>query len=98
MKIVAGIPRINGVYVGEVALDLRTDQVNFVVTAGFIDTSTGRRFGSFTKMGGWSPETLKKLTDFISGLEDDLAADVFGSTTASGDEAIATPIDGVPGL
>ena len=101
MKTVQGTPRINAVYIGEIQLDLLSyPDVHMSATVGYVDTGTGRRFGSFNKLGGWSQKTLQALNTFIEALEEDAANDVFveGSTSHGGPEPEAATSDGVPGL
>ena len=100
MKTIGGRPRIDSIFLGEIQLNvLAYPDIHLSVTAGYLDSKTGRRYGSTTKHGGWSPETLKRLASFLEAVEEDVAADVFeGGSTGSGPEPIATPTDGVPGL
>ena len=100
MRVSTGKLKIDGIFLGEIQLDLfDQENINMRVTAGYIDSKTRRKYGSTSKMGGWSPETLRCLNAFIEAVEKDIAADVFeGESTGSGIEDIATTIDGVPGL
>ncbi len=101
MKTVSGTPKINAVFLGEINIDLLSvPDVHMVASIGYVDTRTGRRFGSFQKIGGWSPKTLAALNAFIEAMEEDAAADVFeGGEATSGGIAVSEPTsDGVPGL
>jgi hypothetical protein len=100
VKTVQGRPKFDAIFLGEVTLNvLAFPDVHLSVTAGYIDSKSGRRYGSMTKLGGWSPETLRKLNDFLEALEVDVAAEVFdGGATGGGQEPLTTTTDGIPGL
>lgn len=100
MRPVYGKPKFDAIFLGEIQLEvLAYPDVHLRVVAGYVDSKTGRRYGSMNKLNGWSPETLKRLADFMESIETDVAADVFeGGATGGGPEPIATTTDGVPGL
>jgi hypothetical protein len=100
LKTISGAPKFDSIFLGEIQIDLHaTPDIRMQAVAGYLDSKTGRRFGSTTKMGSWSPDTLLKLNALIESIETDVAADIFeGVATGGGDRTIATPIDGVPGL
>ena len=101
MKHVAGVPKMDSIYVGEVQLDLHAvPDIHMLVRFGYAESKTGRRFGSSTKLGGWSPATLQALSAFIDALEEDIANDCFdgASTSPGGEGTSSSTSDGVPGL
>lgn len=100
MKTVSGSPKFDSIFLGEIQIDLfAVPDIRMQATAGYVDSKTGRRYGSMTKLGTWSPETLLRLNALIESIETDVAAEVFeGVTTGGGQDPIATPMDGVPGL
>jgi hypothetical protein len=100
LKTVSGTPKFDSIFLGEIQIDLlASPDIRMQATAGYLDSKTGRRFGSTNKLGSWSPETLLRLNALIESIETDVAADIFeGVATGGGLTTIATPIDGVPGL
>ena len=100
MKTVQGKPKFDAIFLGEIQLNvLSFPDIHLSVTAGYIDSKTARRYGSMNKLGGWSPETLRKLNEFLESVELDVAAEVFdGGATGGGQEPLTTTTDGIPGL
>jgi hypothetical protein len=95
-----GSPKFDALFLGEVRLNvLAAPDIHLEVVVGYLDSKTGRRFGSFTKPGGWGPETLRCLAAFLEAVETDVAAEVFeGGATGGGSATTETTIDGTPGL
>lgn len=100
MKTLLGRPKFDAIFLGEIQLDvLAHPDIHLRVVAGYVDSKTGRRYGSMNKLGGWSSETLKRLDAFMEAVELDVAAEVFSDgATGGGLDPIATPTDGIPGL
>jgi hypothetical protein len=99
--VTGGTPKFDSVFLGEIQIDLlAAPDIRMSVTAGYVDSKTGRRLGYMTKLGTWSQETLTRLNALIESIEVDTIADVFEgtATTNGGLDVIATPTDGVPGL
>lgn len=100
MRTVKGTPKIDGIFLGEVKLNLLNfPDVHMEAVVGYVESETGRRLGSTTKLGGWSQETLNRLNAFLESLEQDVATDLLSSaTTASGSGVAPYTADGVPAL
>jgi hypothetical protein len=99
MRTVKGSPKIDGLFIGEVKVNLLNfPDVQMEVVIGYIESESGRRLGSTSKLGGWSPETLSRLNAFIESVEQDAADDVMKTTTASGSGVVPYTTDGVPGM
>lgn len=100
MKIASGKPIFDAVFLGELRIDLLAQPDIFLqAVAGLMSSTTGRRFGSIQKKGGWSPETLRRLASFLEAVEGDVAAEVFeGGATGGGEGVLDTTTDGIPGL
>lgn len=100
MKTIAGKPKFDSVFLGEVRLGLLSyPQVHMEVTAGYSDSKSGQRFGSLSLLGGWSPATLAKLGEFLEALEQDVASMVFEGTTIDSGQVTASPTaGGIPEL
>lgn len=99
MRTVKGVPKIDGIFIGEVKLNLfNFPDVAMEVTVGYVESETQRRLGSTAKLGGWSPETLNRLNAFIESVEQDVADDVLKNTTASGSGVVPYTTEGVPAL
>lgn len=101
MRTVHGTPRFDSVYLGEVKVELvNFPQVHMTVVAGYADSKTNQRYGSLTLLGGWRPETLAKLGEFLDALEQDVASLVFEgvSTTGGGADTAEPTSDGIPQL
>lgn len=101
MKTVSGTPRFDSIFLGEVNLNLLAfPDVHMTATAGYIDSKTGKKFGSTQFTGGWSPTTLTKLNEFLDEMERDIAAQVFDgpSPIRGGGQDVYPTSDGVPQL
>ena len=99
MRTVQGIPRIDAAFIGELRIVMfNFPDVQMEATIGYLDSTQQRRLGSTTKLGGWSSETLNRLAAFIESAEQDVAADLFKTTTSGGSSGIAPLPDDIPAL
>jgi hypothetical protein len=101
MKTVKGTPRFDSIFIGEVKLNLLAfPDVHVTATAGYMDSETGKTFGSTQFVSGWSQTTLNKLNDLLDEMEQDIASQVFkeGSPIRGGVAPASPTSDGVPQL
>jgi hypothetical protein len=101
VKTVQGTPKFDSIFLGEITLNLLAfPDVHMTATAGYIDSKTGKRFGSTQFSSGWSQATLTKLNELLDEMEKDVAAQVFeGGTPIRGGGQDAYPTsDGIPQL
>lgn len=101
MKTIQGTPKFDSIFLGEVTLNLLAyPDVHMTATAGYIDSKTGKRFGSTQFTGGWSQATLTKLNELLDEMEHDVASQVFesGSTIHGGGQDAYPTSDGIPQL
>jgi hypothetical protein len=99
MRPVHGVPRIDSAFIGEIRVIMfNYPDVQMEVTIGYLESTEQRRLGSTSKLGGWSPETLSRLAAFLEAVEQDVAKDLFKTTTGSGDQGIAPLPDDIPSL
>ena len=99
MRAIPGTPRIDAFFIGEVVIEaVAHPDISMRAVIGYVEKETGRRFGSTSKLGGWSPETLAKLDAFLEAVEQDVAKDIFGTTSSGVVKPFDTTTDGVPQL
>lgn len=101
MKTVKGTPKFDSIFIGEVKLNLLSfPDVHMAVTAGYMDSETGKTFGSTQFTTGWSQSTLTKLNELLDEMEQDIASQVFmeGSTIRGGAAPALPTSDGIPQL
>jgi hypothetical protein len=73
-----GIPRFNALTILEIeGIDYRAGAPALVAHAAFVDTRTGKTFGSTVGRVGWSAMTLAKLEELRLSMEEDMARLVF---------------------
>jgi hypothetical protein len=101
VKTVQGTPRFDSIFLGEVKLNLLAfPDIHMTATAGYIDSETGKTFGSTQFTTGWSQATLTKLNELLDEMEQDVASQVFrdGSTIRGGAAPALPTSDGIPQL
>jgi hypothetical protein len=99
VKTIAGAPKIDTIFLGEVHIDLLGAETSMRVVVGYQDSKSGRRMGSTTKLANWSPETIQKLREFLEAVENDAASELFDTgTTGGGVDAGLATTDGIPQL
>lgn len=91
--------RIDGIQIGEIALNLLGPSPSMTAKYALCGASTGSRFGAGTRYS-WGEATLSKLRELVEMMEMEISADVFegGSTTTGGVTDSTPQVDDVPSL
>lgn len=87
----SGIPRIDGVAIGEVSINLLSPTVHLTAKYALINSQTAERFGAGNRNSNWSDATLTKLGELIEAMENDVCLEVF----TGGVGEVAPTTDGV---
>ena len=95
-----GSPRIDGVEVLEVTLNVLGPSAVLTAKYALCNTDDSTRFGAGNRNSNWSAETLQCVKTLLDSMEKDVCIDLFGegATTASVAPVAGTTSDGVPGM
>jgi hypothetical protein len=87
-QIRTGRSKVDGFIVGEVIID-HTGKVSgspLVAHYALANSRTLTLFGRTMKSSDWSPETLQKLGEFLTAVENDIARDVLEESPTIADQ------------
>jgi hypothetical protein len=78
---IKGIPRFDGIAIGQLSANFNRETLHLEATAGFVDSKTGETHG-WTKGDGrmWSKETMQKLLELREAMESDFSRLHFSMT------------------
>jgi hypothetical protein len=94
-----GVPKFDGIAIGEVGINLLGPSVHISAIYAFTNAASGDRFGRGSKDGTWSEETMKRFFSFLESLESDVCTDVFdGGGTLEAPQTITTDDQGIKSL